>query len=108
MFRLQSVVRTKKFPVVLKSTNYQLNARNFSAFERFPQNVGLYNKDLEKDSCGVGLVAQIHKLASRKIVEDANTMLVRMSHRGGSGHEPNSGDGAGQFHSWTFLFIFQI
>eukprot|EP00597_Dinobryon_sp_UTEXLB2267_P000998 CAMPEP_0170065230 /NCGR_PEP_ID=MMETSP0019_2-20121128/5392_1 /TAXON_ID=98059 /ORGANISM="Dinobryon sp., Strain UTEXLB2267" /LENGTH=1506 /DNA_ID=CAMNT_0010272041 /DNA_START=174 /DNA_END=4697 /DNA_ORIENTATION=- len=35
------------------------------------------------------------KLASRQIVLDANEMLVRMSHRGGCGCEPNTGDGAG-------------
>ena len=38
----------------------------------------------EKDSCGVGLVAQLKKKASRDIVVDANEMLVRMSHRGGA------------------------
>jgi len=40
-------------------------------------------------------VANLKKVASRQIVIDANEMLVRMSHRGASGCEPNSGDGAG-------------
>lgn len=61
----------------------------------FPDKAGLYDPKLEKDSCGVGLVAQLKKQASRQIVIDANEMLVRMSHRGGCGCEPNTGDGAG-------------
>jgi len=43
----------------------------------------------------VGMVASLKAEPSHKIVADANTMLVRMSHRGGCGSEPNSGDGAG-------------
>lgn len=66
-----------------------------SIFEKYPQNKGFYQKSLEKDSCGVGLVANIKKQASRQIILDANEMLVRMSHRGGCGCEPNTGDGAG-------------
>jgi len=61
----------------------------------FPAAQGLYRPELEKDSCGVGLVAHLKKDASRQIVLDANEMLVRMSHRGGCGCEPNTGDGAG-------------
>lgn len=65
------------------------------AITRFPDKKGLYDPKLERDSCGVGLVAQLKKQASRQIVIDANEMLVRMSHRGGCGCEPNTGDGAG-------------
>lgn len=71
--------------------------RKFAGFEKFPNKIGLYDKALEKDSCGVGLVASLKKIASRSVVEDANQMLVRMSHRGGCGCEPNSGDGAGMY-----------
>ena len=70
--------------------------RYLGAFDKFPASVGLYDKKNEKDSCGVGLVANLHKIPSRKIVLDANQMLVRMSHRGGCGCEPNTGDGAGK------------
>ena len=69
-----------------------------SSFEAFPVAKGLYNKSLEKDSCGVGLVAHLKKEASRQIVLDANEMLVRMSHRGACGCEVNTGDGAGTFN----------
>lgn len=65
-------------------------------FSRFPSpDRSLYDKKNEKDSCGVGLVANMKKAASRQIVLDANQMLVRMSHRGGCGCEVNTGDGAG-------------
>jgi hypothetical protein len=69
--------------------------KNATVFEKFPPKQGLYDKNLEKDSCGVGLVAHLKKQASRQIVNDANEIMVRMSHRGGCGCEVNSGDGAG-------------
>ena len=72
-----------------------LASRSKTSFTRFPPNKGLYDSSLEKDSCGVGLVAHLKKTASRQIVLDANEMLVRMSHRGACGCEANSGDGAG-------------
>jgi len=72
-----------------------LSRRLNSSFEKFPKKIGLYDKQLEKDSCGVGLVAHIKKAPSRGIVIDAIEMLVRMSHRGGCGCEVNTGDGAG-------------
>ena len=61
-----------------------------------PAKQGFYDSSLEKDSCGVGIVAHLKRSASRQIVIDANQMLVRMSHRGGCGCEVNTGDGAGK------------
>ncbi|GIS76121.1 MAG: hypothetical protein CM1200mP12_18400 [Gammaproteobacteria bacterium] len=49
----------------------------------------------EKDSCGVGMVANIKGIASRQIMEDAYLVNSRMDHRGGCGFEENTGDGAG-------------
>ncbi len=57
--------------------------------------LGLYDPSMEKDSCGVGLCVHLKSKASRSVVEDANEMLVRMTHRGACGCEVNSGDGAG-------------
>lgn len=88
---LFSRIHVQKIPTLLNTQ------RNLAAFDKFPPAVGLYDSKNEKDSCGVGLVANLHKISSRKIVLDANQMLVRMSHRGGCGCEPNSGDGAGKF-----------
>ena len=56
---------------------------------------GLYVPQLEKDSCGTGLVANLDGIKSHQIVEDALTMLSRMEHRGACGAEANTGDGAG-------------
>jgi hypothetical protein len=57
----------------------------------------LYDPTRETENCGVGLVASLKSIASRKVVEDADEMLVRMSHRGGCGCDPASGDGAGTY-----------
>jgi Glutamine amidotransferases class-II len=56
----------------------------------------LYDGSRETENCGVGLVASLKSIASRRVVEDADEMLVRMSHRGGCGCDPASGDGAGE------------
>jgi glutamate synthase (NADPH/NADH) large chain len=56
---------------------------------------GLYHPSFEKDSCGVGFIANIKGRKSHQIVSDAITMLERMNHRGACGCEPNTGDGAG-------------
>ena len=61
----------------------------------FPPKQGLYDPAYEKDSCGVGFVVDIKGRKSHKIVEHANTILLNLRHRGASGSEPNTGDGAG-------------
>lgn len=61
----------------------------------FPEKSGLYDPDLEKDSCGVGFVAHIKGEPSHQIVVDADTILKNMDHRGACGCETNTGDGAG-------------
>lgn len=59
------------------------------------QGLGLYRPEFEKDSCGVGFIANMKGSKSHQIVSDALTMLERMEHRGACGCEPNTGDGAG-------------
>lgn len=56
---------------------------------------GLYEPDFEFDSCGVGFVANMKGVKSFKIISDAITMLENMEHRGATGYESNTGDGAG-------------
>jgi len=56
---------------------------------------GLYDPALDKDSCGVGFIADIKGTKSHKIVEDALTILVNLEHRGAVGADPRAGDGAG-------------
>ncbi|MGA3311233.1 MAG: glutamate synthase subunit alpha, partial [Xanthobacteraceae bacterium] len=56
---------------------------------------GLFDPALEKDSCGVGFIADIKGRKSHKIVEDAITILLNLEHRGAVGADPRAGDGAG-------------
>ncbi|MGA2892310.1 MAG: glutamate synthase large subunit [Xanthobacteraceae bacterium] len=56
---------------------------------------GLFDPALEKDSCGVGFIADIKGRKSHKIVQDALTILVNLEHRGAVGADPRAGDGAG-------------
>ncbi|XP_058206159.1 glutamate synthase 1 [NADH], chloroplastic-like isoform X2 [Rhododendron vialii] len=67
-----------------------------SALSQVPEKpLGLYDPSFDKDSCGVGFVAELSAQMSRKTVTDGLEMLVRMSHRGACGCETNTGDGAG-------------
>jgi glutamate synthase (NADPH/NADH) large chain len=56
---------------------------------------GLFDPALEKDSCGVGFIADIKGRKSHKIIEDALTILLNLEHRGAVGADPRAGDGAG-------------
>ena len=59
------------------------------------QAFGLFDPAQEKDSCGVGFIADIKGRKSHKIVEDGLTILVNLEHRGAVGADPRAGDGAG-------------
>jgi len=56
---------------------------------------GLYTPLEERDSCGVGLLADLKGVPSHYIVDSALTVLENMEHRGACGCEENTGDGAG-------------
>ncbi|MDA1278517.1 MAG: glutamate synthase large subunit [Chloroflexi bacterium] len=56
---------------------------------------GLYVPELERDACGVGMVANITGERSRKIIDQALEVLVNLGHRGAAGADPLTGDGAG-------------
>ena len=56
---------------------------------------GLYDPALEKDSCGVGFIADIKGRSSHKLIEDALAILCNLEHRGAVGADPRAGDGAG-------------
>ena len=60
---------------------------------RAPQ--GLYDPALDKDSCGVGFIADIKGRKSHQIVEDALAIVCNLEHRGAVGADPRAGDGAG-------------
>ena len=56
---------------------------------------GLYRSEYEHDACGVGMVANLSGEASHGIVEKGMTVLKRLMHRGATGNDPETGDGAG-------------
>ena len=77
------------------SIHFLLNMSKQTGQIGFPQKQGLYDPANEKDSCGVGFVANLKGAPSHQNVLDALEMLGNMEHRGGCGCEPNTGDGAG-------------
>ncbi len=56
---------------------------------------GLYRPEFEHDACGIGALANLHGQKSHQILDDALSVLVNLEHRGGTGLEKNTGDGAG-------------
>src|SRR5262249_6566694 len=66
-----------------------------SADPGVPDAQGLYDPRNDKDSCGVGFIADIKGRKSHQIVEDALQILCNLEHRGAVGADPRAGDGAG-------------
>jgi len=69
---------------------------------------GLYDPSFEHDACGIGFVAQVHGKASHRIVLDADEVLRNMEHRGASGAEVNTGDGAGMLTALPDRFLRKV
>ncbi|HEX5563291.1 MAG TPA: glutamate synthase large subunit [Nocardioidaceae bacterium] len=61
----------------------------------FPPPQGLYDGRHEHDACGVAFVANLSGQPAHDIVTRAVTALRNLEHRGATGAEPDSGDGAG-------------
>ena len=74
----------------------------------YPEKTGLYDPAQEKDSCGVGFVANIKGQPSHQIMLDAYHINSRMGHRGGCGFEANTGDGAGILMALPHSFFRKI
>src|SRR5438132_6973909 len=60
-----------------------------------PPAQGLYDPALEHDSCGFGFVVDIKGRPSHDIVVKALGVLCNLEHRGATGAEKETGDGAG-------------
>ena len=56
---------------------------------------GLYQSSYEHDACGIGALAHLKGQRSHAMLDDALSVLVNLEHRGGTGLERNTGDGAG-------------
>jgi len=74
----------------------------------YPEKTGLYDPSNEKDSCGVGFVADIKGRPCHQIMLDAYHLNSRMDHRGGCGFEANTGDGAGILMALPHTFFARI
>ncbi len=60
-----------------------------------PTPSGLYRPDFEHDSCGVSFVVDMHGRRSHRMVRLGLDSLCHLEHRGATGAEVNTGDGAG-------------
>ena len=56
---------------------------------------GLYRPEFEHDACGVGFVVNVKGEKNHGIVAQALQVLHNLDHRGATGAETNTGDGAG-------------
>jgi glutamate synthase (NADPH/NADH) large chain len=63
--------------------------------QTYPEQRGLYDPRFEHDSCGVAFVAHLKGVASHDLVTTGLTALTNLEHRGATGAEPETGDGAG-------------
>ncbi len=62
---------------------------------RFPEAQGLYDPAHERDSCGVGFIADMKGRKSRQDHRGRLKILENLEHRGAVGADPLAGDGAG-------------
>src|SRR3974390_2131402 len=69
--------------------------RGSTADPGVPRAQGLYDPALDKDSCGVGFIADIKGRKSHQIIVDGLRILCNLEHRGAVGADPRMGDGAG-------------
>ncbi|MEO2136062.1 MAG: glutamate synthase central domain-containing protein, partial [bacterium] len=55
----------------------------------------LYLPETEHDACGIGFLARLDNVPTHDLIEKALSGLHNLDHRGASGCDPESGDGAG-------------
>ncbi|MFI8905913.1 glutamate synthase large subunit [Streptomyces albidoflavus] len=77
------------------SVNSATTESAWSHMDARPAPQGLYDPRNEHDACGVGFVATLTGEPSHTLVDQALTVLRNLEHRGATGSEPDSGDGAG-------------
>ena len=68
---------------------------NVKEYKNFGESQGLYDRSLDKDSCGVGFVVDVKGRKSRRIIDMGLEVLSKIEHRGAVGADPRTGDGAG-------------
>jgi glutamate synthase (NADPH/NADH) large chain len=70
-----------------------------------PPKQGLYDPAFEHDACGVGFVVDIKGRKSHQILQQGIQILKNLDHRGASGSETNTGDGAGILLQMPHTFL---
>ncbi|MFA5775390.1 MAG: glutamate synthase subunit alpha, partial [Ilumatobacteraceae bacterium] len=69
---------------------------------------GLYDPRFEHDACGVSFVVDINGRPRHEIVSMAISALCKLKHRGASGAEVDTGDGAGILFQMPDRFLRQV
>jgi glutamate synthase domain-containing protein 2/glutamate synthase domain-containing protein 1/glutamate synthase domain-containing protein 3 len=57
--------------------------------------MGVRHRDIERDACGVGFIADLHGRPTHDIVAHALSAVTNLSHRGAVAADGKTGDGAG-------------
>jgi len=57
--------------------------------------LGLYEPDYEKDACGLGFLVNVEGEKTNTIIRQGVTVLKNLLHRGATGSDDKTGDGAG-------------
>jgi glutamate synthase (NADPH/NADH) large chain/glutamate synthase (ferredoxin) len=70
-----------------------------------PQADGLYDPRYEHDACGVALVARLNNVADHEVVEKGLQAVENLEHRGATGADPRTGDGAGMLLQMPHAFF---
>src|SRR3954470_24628495 len=73
-----------------------------------PAKQGLYDPQFEHDACGVGFVVDIKGKKSNSVVKQGIQILKNLDHRGASGSEVNTGDGAGMLIQMPHAFLKKV
>ncbi|HEY5250203.1 MAG TPA: glutamate synthase large subunit [Acidimicrobiales bacterium] len=68
----------------------------------------MYDPAFEHDACGIALVADLHGRKSHTLVRQAVTALEHLNHRGATGAESATGDGAGILVQMPHRFLADV
>ena len=68
----------------------------------------MYDPFFEHEACGVGFIVDMHGRKSHKMVSDGLQILRNLDHRGASGAEINTGDGAGILIQMPHKFLAEV
>jgi glutamate synthase domain-containing protein 2/glutamate synthase domain-containing protein 1/glutamate synthase domain-containing protein 3 len=68
----------------------------------------LYDPAAEHAACGLGFVARSDGKRSHEIVEHGLTLLRNLAHRGATGSDPDTGDGAGMLLQMPDAFLRRV